>query len=579
MKIKPNASIGFDYPGLISLSISPGVVLALLALILSLQNAVTTLYVPTQYHSLSAALIAAGNLNREQKAVEIIVANGVYRESIGWNPQTSAPLTIRAANRRMAIVSGSEEASWTKVNSDTYTFPWVHNWGPSSIPANWPSNLGQLSRQREIVWVTPSGEFVPIRLTQTLDCTAIPLEHYCVNESANIITFRTTLVVHRVEAAVRSTIFAVTNASNVTIDGMVFQHSAVDLQNNAVSFTKVSNSYVVNSSFIQNNGTGLGVSYSSNVKTEANQFDENGFIGYASTRSDYISSVNDIANRNNWRGNLTGFVDWSNGGLKWLFQRNAYVFGLAAISNYSHGLWLDFDNQNVLVERVTLTDNLKYGIFLEASTGPITIRNSTIRNSERCIFIGNAINILIDTVTCTNNRNHGILIGGDQRRAVKDRNTGETYQVPPSQYLTLQNVNISGNAPAFRHGTWDWPVLQQSLRVFGGSYTRTDGLPIEINNTSMTASQWLNSLPPLPEPSPMPPLGTAVIPTITLSVTPEATLEPTQTFTPIVTETPQPIVTTLAPTETVVIEPTKPTQDAIEIIIDVVVTGVLRIEP
>lgn len=449
-----------------------------------------------------------------------------------------------------AVLSGADLFAWSDLGDNTYSIAWPYNWGLWSVPANWPA-MTDTVRRREVLWVNG------IRLRQILTCSALGMEQYCVDEIADTITFRTARPIETVEAAVRSQLISVSNVSNVTIRGLTFTGTASNYDSSAVIFTNSSNITVEDSTFTEHNGGGLGIVSGQNITTRNNVYSNNGGTGYGASRIIGLSAENEVANGNNWRGGLGGFVNWSAAGIKHLYLRNAVYSNITTNDNQTHGTWFDTDIQGASVVGLQSHRNLKYGLFLEALTGHVSVSASHLANNQIGIFSGNTANVSLNDVTLTDNAT-GILVGGDPTRPVKDFVTGANYSVPPAANWRLNRVNITGKGAAFRHGTGAFDAYRTTLSADWNNFFRLDSsTPIEILSEKLSLSQWrarvnqdLNStslqiadIPFTPTPT-----NTAVI-----SATFEPTLTPTQTplsvtVTPVISATARP--TTNAETAT-----------------------------
>lgn len=460
-----------------------------------------------------------------------------------------------------AVLSGADTFAWSDLGDNTYSIAWPYNWGLWSIPANWPA-MTDTVRRREVLWVNG------VRLRQILTCSALGMEQYCVDEIADTITFRTARpieAVEAVEAAVRSQLIAVGNVSNVTIRGLTFTGTASNYDSSAVTFVSSQSITVENSRFEENNGGGLGIISSQNIITRNNVYSNNGGTGYGASRIIGLSAENEVANGNNWRGGLGGFVNWSAAGIKHLYLRNAVYSNITTNDNQTHGTWFDTDVQGASVIGLKSSGNLKYGLFLEALTGHVSVSASTLANNQIGIFSGNTANVSLNDITLTDNQT-GILIGGDPTRPVKDFVTGANYSVPPAANWKLSRVNITGKGAAFRHGTGAFDAYRTTLSAdFNNFWKASSTFPIEILSEKLTLDQWRarvnqdansTSLQDTDIPFTPTPTNTAVItntftPTNTIVIS--ATFEPTQTplsvtVTPVISATAQP--TTNAETAT-----------------------------
>lgn len=432
-----------------------------------------------------------------------------------------------------AVLSGADLFAWKDLGDNTYSIAWPYNLGLWSIPANWPA-MSDVVRRREVLWING------VRLRQILTCSALTLEQYCVDEIADVILFRTARPIETVEAAVRSQLISVSNVSNVTIRGLTFTGTASNYDSSAVIFTNSSNILVEDSTFTEHNGGGLGIVSGQNITTRGNVYSNNGGTGYGASRIIGLSAENEIANGNNWRGGLGGFVNWSAAGIKHLYLRNAVYSNITTNDNQTHGTWFDTDIQGASVVGLQSHRNLKYGLFLEALTGHVSVSASTLANNQIGIFSGNTANVSLNDITLTDNAT-GILIGGDPTRPVKDFVTGANYSVPPAANWRLNRVNITGKGAAFRHGTGAFDAYRTTLSAdFNNLWKENSTTPYEVLSEKLSLEQWRVRTGQDANSTSLQIADIPFTPTPTITPSPTLTLTQTATLTPSSTPTMQP---------------------------------------
>lgn len=222
------------------------------------------------FKTISKAVTAADENNRNNIATKIMVYPGVYREAVIVNPvsgQTDAPIAFEAAEKGKAIISGSD--IWTgwkkKPNTNIYTRSWPYDWGLSPYPDGWQGNvtLQNIVRRREMIFI--NGKL----LTQVLSYNALKGNSFYVSEADNTVYIRPTQGINisaaTVEVATRAGIFSVINRSNITLRGFTFRHDNTPVEAGGVSFAGSSDILVEDCQFLWNNWRGLSFSASQNV--------------------------------------------------------------------------------------------------------------------------------------------------------------------------------------------------------------------------------------------------------------------------------------------------------------------------
>ena len=212
-----------------------------------------------------------------------------------------------------------------------------------------------------------------------------------------------------VEVSVRPRGIDIGAEKNIAIRGFKIQHFATPwkLGLSAVRFYKGSDGGIVeDSEIVWNNYVGFSVTASQDTTVRRVRMNSNGLHGFAAWRSRGLTITDSESSFNNWRGEWGGHTGWSPSN-KVMQMRDFTIRNHDAIGNRGRGLWLDDDNENVLIENVECRDNLKDGLFVEATQGPVTIRNSRfsdngewgirINNSSNGVLAGNQIEIAATT--------------------------------------------------------------------------------------------------------------------------------------------------------------------------------------
>ncbi|MDX1993017.1 MAG: right-handed parallel beta-helix repeat-containing protein [bacterium] len=400
----------------------------------------------------------ASNFNRNGVGVRILISAGTYREKIQYSGRTSAAIVFEAASPGQVILSGSDVwTGWTHHGNNYYSHPWNYNWGYMPIPSGWESvNLAPIVRRREMIFV--DGQL----LYQVMSANAVAPGTFYVDEAQNyvLMALSSSLGSKTVEVAVREELLNVSNAQNVIVRGITFQHAAAPWEDNGVYFNATQNVLIENNTFTLSNGGGLGVGRSSNVTTRNNTYALNGRVGYDAHYSYGLLSENERAVQNNWRGAMGELYGWAAAGFKHLTIRGGTYRNLYACNNYAHGLWFDTDVRNILIEDTVLCNNTTNGLYLEASLGPFVIRESILSNNERAgVRVANSANMTFhNNIFYGNDAGQITLTGQNGGRRVTDYETRQPMVLwPAANLLFYSNIVMAPDS-----GT---PVVHSTLET------------------------------------------------------------------------------------------------------------------
>lgn len=398
--------------------------------------------------TISKAASIADKNNRSGIQTTIIVNPGTYRESvvlpfIADHSNTEAAIIFKASSPDNVIISGSDIwTGWRKEpGTNIYSHSWPYNWG--AVPQPWPNdeNLAEIVRRREMVFA--GGKM----MKQVLASKELSVNSFYVSESQDKIYVRMPAGVdinnYRVEVAVRPKLFTVDSRENVTIRGFVFKHANTPVDGNAVDINNSSNILVEDNSFIWNNWGGLRFNSSNNITARGNVANHNGGRGMEAWRIKNLLFEDNTTSFNNWRGVRGDFTGFAVAGLKHLRIHNGVYRNHVAVGNQAHGFWCDFDCSDVTIEDAILTNNLKDGIFVEASEGPVTIQDSAICNNEEGpgIIGDNSQYVTLDGNVFYGNGDSQIAVRGvNTARSVDNWETGKKMNLYTRNWTIVYNV-------------------------------------------------------------------------------------------------------------------------------------------
>jgi len=437
--------------------------------------------------TIGRADILATNANRQGIGVKVLISPGVYREKVSYGGTTAAPVIFEAVTPGQVIMSGADVwTGWTDQGNGLYSHAWNYDWGLMPIPSLWISSgfnqpIADIVRRREIISV--NGQM----LAQVLSTNYLTPGTFYINESQNYVFIKlaagTAINSQLIEVGARDAVFQLSTAQNVIVRGMTFRHSVSPYNSSAVFIGDSSGVLLENNTLSWNNGGGLGIGQSNNIISRGNTYADNGATGLGGTYVINFLSENDRVQRNNWRGAIGNFLDWSVGGVKQLHIHNATYRNLNACNNYAPGLWLDTDNQNILIENSILCSNYTYGVYFEASQGPLTVRNSIIANNQSYgVHVRNSEDVaLINNIIYGNLNAQIYLTGRGNGRGVTNFETNQNYTLSPVENLLMQdNITISKTSSV--------PVVQTTMT--SNSWTTF------VNTITSASNIWYNQQSP-----------------------------------------------------------------------------------
>ena len=463
--------------------------------------------VTSPFKTVQAAINKANISNRASVGIKVIVNPGVYREyvSIGSYNVTSAPLTVEAASRGTALISGSELLTgWTQESANIYSTSWTADLGVCPIPNGWPTNFAPIARRPEMVFVDG------IPLTQTMSYAELVPGTFFVDETANTMFVSpgtsTNMATAVVEAAKRTQTLSVSGRTNVVLRGLVFRHAANCMNSSSAAINGSNNVLVDGVQALWNNWGGFGVFNSSNVTVQNSVASYNGGVGFTSTKDQSTLFNSSESDYNNWRGAQAAYYDWAMGGTKFFQMRSTTVQNHISYNNQAQGLWFDTDNKNILIDNATLSGNTQAALQIERNEGPITLQNSHL------CFSGQGVNVLTSSdLTVKNNtfyNNSGTnkyqadiyLAGQAGGKIITDWQTGQSYDLFTTGMVLSGNTFQDSSVGQLVFGTYlggtDWTSFWTTLKAsdntwFNSATTSAFKIP---NGKTVNLAGWQSAI-------------------------------------------------------------------------------------
>ncbi len=457
------------------------------------------------YQTIDEAVQYAVYVNkRNERHTQILVAPGTYRESINLitytNFDTNQPLnesliTIEAEiPTERPIVSGSDVWTEWQISGSTFAHHWPFDWGLTDVRFG-NNELADIVKRREMIFV--NGD----RLTPVDTVTALVAGSFYVDEEidsvfvfpSNGIDLTTSLV----EVAVRPTTWAQEFENNVTIRGLVFQHSNDEWLDGSASI-KISSSHgltIEDCDFRDNNWTGLYIGRSDNVTVRNSRMNDNGGRGLAVWNLRHGRFENSETSGNNWRGFLGNFAGWTVGN-NIDSSHDIVFFRHTANNNFARGLWFDTDVKDALVFESTFYNNRNDGLFIEATQGPIAVMHSyVVENGRDGLFTGAVEQLTLEHNFFRDNFRSAIRVSGAiGGREITDFET-DSVQIVETRNWTILNNRFVGSGPFMLGTTVDqttWDDFTSTLTSdFNDWCHPAQGAIFQtVGGSLQTLSQW-----------------------------------------------------------------------------------------
>ena len=452
------------------------------------------------YLTIQKAATTAMTKNQSGIGSRIVIMPGTYPESVSISGSIAAPIVVSAATNGTVTISGADvwTNGWSLVSGNLYRHTWTANWGLSPLPSGWPTML-TIARRREIVLV--NGNLY----TQVESLGAMSNGTYFADD-----TNQWLYVQHRAGVVASNAFYEVTQRSSlltasslgsggIVLRGLEFRMAASPTSLTAVEFSNTSNVLVDQCLFDWNNWSGMSFSACNGVTVRACVANQNGAMGIEiGYHEKNIVEDNLQTCFNNWRGNWGQFTGWSIAGSKCLNIHTGLFRNSVAVGNLTYGLWLDYDNKNILIERCVYDGNLREGLQLEATEGPVWIQQCVstrtgpvgyftllLQNAEKLTVTNNAF---FSTGPGNPSGYGGIACNVSGSRSVTDWETGTNYT------LWSSNWTLHDNATRSAIGMYIWfafPGFLTTLKSDYNSWYETASSSLfEVGGTNYSLSSW-----------------------------------------------------------------------------------------
>lgn len=362
----------------------------------------------------------------------LLIGDGVYRESIllperKWSEQLKT--TIAARHPGKVLIKGSDILGAVEPSRD----------GTYSV-GNWPHNSQQVfvdgkplqqiegtvfdgypeDPRHEFHAYFPKSSIWPGRVESSGG--SLPDNSFYYDAKKRILHFRTTADKHETqpifEASVRPHLLFGHHSHGIHVRGIRFQHANTSDKSRAGAITLRGNGIELEDLEITEvDSVGLNLSGNRNVVRNS-VMNYCGQVGLKA-RGRHVLLEGNTTNHNNTRGFNKW---WEAGGAKLVgeygLQQSRITNHLAAF-NKGDGIWFDWGNRDVEIDRSTSAYNDGFGIHYEASQNGLIHHNLVFSNGQRGIYLVHSSDTVAGYNLIAFNGLAGIVIIDEQRRDPK----------------------------------------------------------------------------------------------------------------------------------------------------------------
>ncbi len=419
-----------------------------------------TLYVNNQHPDASdwnsgtakdKPLLTLGHALERSKNIptHIVISRGHYRSYFDIN--TTQLLILEAETPGEVYLTGSDVfENWNK-EKDYYFHDWFYNWGffHDSLSCFGPCNLSDYQRRRELVFVDGNP------VLQVMSKNELTENTFFVDETNNKIYLKTLPEIDVMNSIVEVTTrgydiydlgrngslvkATVHDGQGLVLKGLVFQHVANTMHQDALTVSETENLMVENCIFQWNNGVGFEMEKCSNVSVKNTIIRYNGERGMGSWMGKNIHIKDVEIYENNWRTNAPKLIAHDAAGIKVFGGNDNFILeNLKAYNNYCHAVWFDWDNENYVIKNSLIENNQEAGIMLEGSRKPGIVENSIIKNNDIGVKGYGHANVSIkNTIVYSNNQQFSF--GQDGRIVQYDDN----WEINSENWTLTDNIIIA----------------------------------------------------------------------------------------------------------------------------------------
>ena len=300
------------------------------------------------------------------------------------------------------------------------------------------------------------------------------------------------------DAAIRVT------TNDVILEGLTVKHFSHAMDRGAIEVTKQTNNVTVrNCESYNNHGAGL-ASWGSNFTMKYNRLHDNGQQGASiGQNTGALIDHNDI-NHNN----IDGFwrIDGASGGIKLDLFKKATITWNKTNDNLNHGIWLDDNGNDAIIQNNDVENNFSSGILFEVSNGAKILDNlvignglgdSTARGHVGCKSIGCSGGIMVNTSPNVEIARNTIRGNSNPIALLQTSRSPRTSEIIISN---MANINVHDNiitagagvTGVKNQGPSGYDVYTKNIVFTANKYTlpSSGAASFYWQNAAKTAAQW-----------------------------------------------------------------------------------------
>ena len=417
--------------------------------------------------TIQRGLALANAINATNVASRVVIAAGVYRESVllDAGQKTDAAMVIEGAGSASTILTGADAwpTGWVAKSDGSLTHYWPNKWGMKPIPAGWESywTWGGLGYKRDALRRSETVYFNGQPLRLVLSLSALAAGTFYVDENAALLYVRLPsgqTSTSSIEVGVRLVPLRFNGRRNITVKNLGVMRNRGAVQDSAISVTNSRNIAFDGVQFRYLAYGALNTAYNTTLRISNSVISDNGVMAFSAFRDIDVILANTELARNNAKGWAAEHKGWDVV-FKWMGIRDGKISRSRFINNWGNGLHIDGDNRRITVEYSLMSGNQSKGVSVEKNEGPIILNGNRICNNIAAGFNdAQSDRVTLSNNQIFNNRDFNMAFGGVYTgQTITDWQTGQSYTARSLYWTVTGNVvSGSGTATTPENGGWLW---------------------------------------------------------------------------------------------------------------------------
>jgi hypothetical protein len=338
--------------------------------------------------------------------VKIAIVAGNYKEQLylNYNDHQSNVVSIeRWGSGDVEIVGYRLQTGWTLYSGNIYTRQWYKNWGWIANP--WSPNASEIDGtamlRREFI------EYDGTMLEEVFSIADITAGTFYIDEADNKVYMHTPdgsapasgkSFVSEYPTSDKSG-FQIAYTSNVQLKNLQIKYYACALQHGNLRINDCDNIRLDNIRVLKGAGSGINLVRNNDITLYRCFVNDNGQLGGSFKECSNLLVDSCYFERNNVRGSWINYSGWYLGGCKIGDCSIVTVMDSVFRNNKTNGLWFDVGCTDVYADNILCKNNVlegdNAGLWVEISTGPTKVVNSTMEGSSYGVYISNANDVFV----------------------------------------------------------------------------------------------------------------------------------------------------------------------------------------